>query len=167
MTAPITISSMFDGRSHHGAFRLHLSHRWKWWLRVRAFVCLALLIMGILFVIKFSGGGNKYADFSAVAFILLGSVGFVRPMIWQMFAERRYRMHPAFNSKIQYTFSNTGVNMTGKAGDVDVPWSSFLELVDTSKGLLMYTNKKEYIWIPSSDFNPGEIAQVCQLYHNK
>jgi len=164
MEKSIIIDSMFDGRSHHGAFRYHLRHRWKWWLIARAFVCVALVVIGTIFAIKFSGKGNKLPDFISVAFILLGSVGLIRPMIWQMFAERKFRKHKAYESKIRYEFSNKGVKMSGKAGKADVPWSAFYEVAVTPKGLLIYQTKKEYIWIPSYDFQAGEMSIVRMMY---
>lgn len=164
MEQSISIKSKFDGRSHHGAFRQHLQHRWKWWLLARIFVCVALVVIGTVVAVKYSGQGHKLADFISVAFILMGSVGFIRPMIWQMFAERKLRKHPAYQSVIHYTFSNKGIKMSGKAGKADVPWSSFEEVVITLKGLLIYQDKKEYLWIPSYDFKDMEMAQVKQMF---
>jgi len=164
MEDTISIESMFSGKSHHGAFRQHIRHRWKWWLIARSFVCVALVILGTYIAILYSGKGNKLPDFISVAFILLGSVGIIRPMIWQMFAERKFRKHKAYNSIINYKFSAKGIQMSGQAGKADVPWSSFYEVVETSKGLLIYQNKKEYIWIPSDDFKPGEMKAICTLF---
>ncbi len=158
------INSMFDGRSHHGAFRQHIRHRWKWWLIARSFVCIALVILGTFIAIKYSGKGNKLPDFISVAFILLGSVGLIRPMIWQMFAERKFRKHRAYESKIRYEFSAKGIKMSGKAGKADVPWSTFYEVAKTPKGLLIYQTKKEYIWIPSYDFKAGEMKAICEMF---
>lgn len=156
---------MFDGRSHHGAFRQHIRHRWKWWLIARAIVCITLIITGSYIAIHYSGQGNKLPDFISVAFILLGSISLIRPMIWQMFAERKFRKHKAYESKIRYEFSYKGIKMSGKAGKADVPWSTFYEVTETSKGLLIYQTKKEYIWIPGYDFKPDEMKTICAMYH--
>ena len=164
MEKSIIVESRFDGRSHHGAFRQHIRYRWKWWLLARAFVCLALIVIGAIFTIKYSGQGKKLADFISVAFILLGSVGLIRPMIWQMFAERKYRKHPAYESTIRYEFSSNGIKMSGKAGKADVPWSQFYEVVETAKGLLIYQCKKEYIWIPGYDFQLNQMTEIKELF---
>lgn len=166
MEKPIIIDSIFDGKSHHGAFRQHLHHRWKWWLRARAFVCIALVIIGAFIAVKYSGQGKKLPDFISIAFILLGSVGLIRPMIWQMFAERKFRKHKAYRTKIRYEFSADGIKMSGNAGKADVPWESFYEVVETPKGLLIYQNKKEYLWIPASDFRVGEMNSICSMFES-
>ena len=165
MEKSVTIESMFDGRSHHGAFREHLRYRWKWWLLARSLVCVALVIIGTIFAIKYSGKGNKLPDFISVAFILLGSVGLIRPMIWQMVAERRFRKHKAYDSRIRYEFNPQGIKMSGIAGKADASWSAFYEVVETPKGLLIYQTKKEYIWIPSYDFRVGEMKEICSMFN--
>ncbi len=166
MEHTIKINSKFDGRSHHGAFRQHLKHRWKWWLVARSFVCLALIGIGVFFSLHYYEKGEKLADFVTVAFLLMGSVGFIRPMIWQMFAERKLRKHPAYNTTIQYEFSHDYITMSGKAGDAKVPWKTFTELVPNQLGLLIYQNKKDYIWIPKYDFQGNEMNEVVALFND-
>ncbi len=155
---------MFDGRSHHGSFRQHLWHRWKWWLVARSFVCVALVVIGAYMAIHYSGKGKKFADFISVAFILMGSVGFIRPMIWQMWNERKLRKHPAYGTKICYTFDQEEIIMDGESGKVVVPWCALTEVVETKTGLLLYQNTKDYLWIPGYDFEVGEMGEVVRLH---
>lgn len=164
MEKVIRIESMFDGRSHHGSFKYHLWHRWGGWLIFRRVVCIALVVIGVFFAFHYYGLGNKKADFVTISFILLGSVGYMRPMIWQMLNERKLRKHPAYGSKIDYTFSPKEIIMDGNSGKVHVPWGEFMEVVETEKGLLLYQNKKDYLWIPSYDFEVGEIGDVVKMY---
>jgi len=118
-------------------------------MQIRRFACLAMLIIGAYFAVKTYGSGNKFADFVTISFILIGSIGFVRPMIWQMWSERKLRKHPAFGSKIDYAFNPKEVIIDGSSGTVNVPWSEFYEVVETKNGLLMYQNKKDYLWVPN------------------
>ena len=164
MEENITISSMFDGRSHHGSFREHLWYRWRKLMQIRRFACVAMLIIGAYFAVKTYGSGNKFADFVTISFILIGSIGFVRPMIWQMWSERKLRKHPAFGSKIDYAFNPKEVIIDGSSGTVNVPWSEFYEVVETKNGLLMYQNKKDYLWVPAYDFKSGEMSQVVHFH---
>ncbi|MFT6792803.1 MAG: hypothetical protein ACJAR1_000788 [Rubritalea sp.] len=160
MEQAIKIESMFDGRSHHGSFRQHLWHRWRRWLILRRLVCIAMVVIGGFFAIKTYGKGDKFANFITISFILLGSVGYMRPMIWQMWNERKLRKHPAYETMINYTFNVDEVIMDGSSGKVTVPWSEFCEVVETKKGLLLYQNKKDYLWIPGYDFKDGEMTEI-------
>lgn len=157
---------MFDGRSHHGSFREHLWYRWRVWMLLRRFVCLAMIVIGGFFAVKSYGMGDRRADFITISFILLGSIGYIRPMIWQMWSERKLRKHPAYESEIIYTFNAEEVIMEGSSGKVSVPWDQFYELEQTQKGLLMYQNKKDYLWIPSYDFESDEMTSVVAFYES-
>ena len=163
MEQPITIASMFDGRSHHGSFRAHLWHRWRGWLILRRFVCIAMIVIGGIFAIKTYGRGDQFANFITITFILLGSIGYMRPMIWQMWNERKLRKHPAYGTEIIYTFGPEEIIMDGVSGKVVVPWCALNEVVETKTGLLLYQNKKDYLWIPSYDFKAGEMAKVVNM----
>ncbi len=164
MESPIQVKSKFDGRSHHGSFREHLWHRWRWWLIVRRFVCVGLMAVGAYMAVKTYGRGSRFSDFITISFILLGSVGYMRPMIWQMWNERKLRKHAAYETKIHYTFRSDRVDMDGSSGKVSVPWGEFVEVVETKTGLLLYQNKKDYLWIPGYDFEGGEMAKVVLLH---
>ena len=164
MEENIKISSMFDGRSHHGSFSEHLWYRWRRLMLIRRFACIAMLLIGCYFALKTYGSGNKFADFVTISFILIGSIGFIRPMIWQMWSERKLRKHPAFGSKIEFSFGANEVVMNGSSGSVNVPWSEFYEVVKTKKGLLMYQNKKDYLWIPEYDFKSGEMEEIVSFH---
>lgn len=56
--------------------------------------------------------------------------------------------------------------MDGREGKVEAPWIAFSEVVALPKGLIMYQNKKDYLWIPKSDFKLGEMQQICD-WHKK
>ncbi len=149
---------MFDGRSHHGAFRQHLWYRWKGLLILRAFLCLTTVGMGVFFMIAYQHQ-NK-AQLVASGLIVMGSFAFMRPMIWQMWSERKMRQHPAYGSKITYIFSEEGILMNGKQGKIEAPWVAFSKVVALPKGLILYQNKKDYLWIPEYDFRDKEMKQI-------
>jgi hypothetical protein len=88
-------------------------------------------------------------------------------MIWQMWNERKLRKHPAYGTKIHYTFSAEEVIIEGVSGTVNVPWSEFCEVVETKKGLLLYQNKKDYLWIPRYDFKDDDLAKIVSLYESR
>lgn len=133
---------------------------------LRRFVCLAMIAIGGFFAVKSYGMADKRADFITISFILLGSIGYIRPMIWQMWSERKLRKHPAYGSEITYTFNAEEVIMEGSSGKVNVPWDQFYELEETKKGLLLYQNKKDYLWIPSYDFESDEMTSVVTFYES-
>ena len=85
-------------------------------------------------------------------FITAGSVGFLRPMIWQMWHERNVRKNVAYGTKLNYSFSESGVSVRGSQGKFELPWEELYEMVITKKGVLLYQTKKGYLWIPRKAF---------------
>ena len=123
-----------------------------------------MIVIGGIFAVKTYGRGNKEANFVTISFILLGSMGIMRPMIWQMWSERKLRKHPSYGTKIRYVFDTENIIMNGSSGEVRVSWDVFFEVVETKKGLLLYQNKKDYLWIPSYDFKAGEMTKVVNFH---
>lgn len=94
---------------------------------------------------------------------MVGSLGFMRPMLWQMWHERGLRKHPAYETEVHYEFSDHGIKMSGLAGDADVPWTELYQVKPTKKGLLIYQDKKQYMWLPKSDFQSGQMQEIAKM----
>lgn len=106
--------------------------------------------------------GSKRGMFGGFL-VMVGSVGFIRPMLWQMWHERVLRKHPAYETEVKYTFSPSGITMDGKAGKATMAWADVYQIKVTRKGLLIYQDKKQYLWIPESDFESGQMQEVAAL----
>lgn len=158
----ITINTTFDGKSQHGSFPQHMWHRYKLWVIARSVTCIAAVCLGCYMIEP----GTKLGMFGGVL-VMVGSLGFMRPMLWQMWQERGLRKHPAYDTVVSYTFSEAGVKMSGTAGDADIPWAEFYELKATKKGLLIYQDKKQYLWIAKDAFKANEMQQVVRLFQQK
>ena len=161
MADPITIIIPFDGKSQHGSFTQHMWHRYRWWVILRSLFCVATVFLGAYLIEP----GSKGAVIGSIL-VMAGSLGFMRPMLWQMWQERGLRKHPAYGSKVRYTFSEKGLSMAGKAGEAVVPWSDFYEVKQTKKGLLIYQDKKQYIWIAADAFEVGEMTKAVTLWES-
>ena len=159
MTKEISIVAPFDGQSQHGSFPQHMWHRFRWWVILRSLFCIAGICFGA-FILE---PGTKMGLLGGVL-VTAGSLGFMRPMLWQMWQERGLRKHPAYDTTVHYTFSEVGVKMSGEIGDAEVPWSEFYELVPTKKGLLIYQDKKQYLWIAKSSFKGEQMQEVVSLF---
>lgn len=157
----IRIETNFNGTTQHGSYMQHLMHRWKWWLLARALVCFAAIFIGV-FIYQPDAEGKQ--NLLAAFLITVGCFGFVRPMVWQMWHERQLRKHPGYGGKVVYKFDEEGVDMKGKAGAAMVEWKVFREVVVRKKGLLLYQDKKQYIWIPASAFATGEMQTVAAFF---
>lgn len=158
----ITINTRFDGQTQHGSFTQHMWHRYKIWVLLRSVLCIAAVCLGCYIMEP----GTKWGMFGG-ALVMVGSLGFIRPMLWQMWQERGLRKHPAFETEVSYTFSEAGVKMTGKAGNADIPWSALYELKATKKGLLIYQDKKQYLWIAKAAFRANEMQQVIGIWRQQ
>ena len=106
--------------------------------------------------------GSKRGMFGGFL-VMIGSLGFMRPMLWQMWHERGLRKHPAYETEVEYVFSPTGITMNGQAGEAVVPWSEIFQVKVTRKGLLIYQDKKQYLWIPEADFGEGQMKSIQQM----
>ncbi|MGJ8672071.1 YcxB family protein [Rubritalea sp.] len=158
MAEPITIITAFDGKSQHGSFPQHMWHRYRWWVITRSVLCVVAVCLGAYLMEPGTKGGVIGGGL-----VMVGSLGFMRPMLWQMWQERGLRKHPAYNTKVRYTFSEKGLSMAGSAGEATVTWEELYELKSTKKGLLIYTDKKQYIWIAAAAFGEGQLAKVLGL----
>lgn len=154
----IEITSKFDGPSQHGSFTKHMWCRYRWWVVLRSLLCIAAIFFGATLIEP----GTKVGAFGGFL-MMVGSLGFMRPMLWQMWHERGLRKHPAYETEVHYEFSNDGIKMSGVAGDANVPWSGFHQVRETRKGLLIYQDKKQYLWIPKADFQPGQMQEIAMM----
>lgn len=159
MKDSIKATFQFDGTTQHGAVQQHMMHRWKFWIILRATVCLLAVIGGGYLIV--TRGPHVMAGFLVAG----GAVGFLRPMVWQMWSERGLRKHAAFGKSVTYRFHQHGIEMRGGAGDVELSWSDVYELVPCKRGLLIYMNKRDYLWVPDTAFSSTDdkqqVLQFC------
>lgn len=140
--AKIKISFELSEKNYHGAYSQHIKHRYKWWMRIRLLFCISVILIGAYLISFTSEKGIGYFS------VVFGSFGIMRPMIWQMWHERNVRKNPAFGTIINYTFSKKKLTISGEQGEYSVPLTQIYEFVYARKGLLIYLNKKRYLWIP-------------------
>ena len=134
--------------------------RYRWWVILRSVFCLAGICLGGYLMVM--APGFKRGMFGGFL-VMVSSLGFMRPMLWQMWHERGLRKHPAYETEVRYVFSDSGVKMTGKAGKADVPWVNIFQIKPTCKGLLIYTDKKHFMWIPKTDFKDGQMQEIAAM----
>ena len=157
MKEKVDVSFTFNDTNYHGAYKEHLKHRRKVWIIVRSILCVLMVMFGAYLTIVNSQPleGGVPAFFGPL-FITAGSVGFLRPMIWQMWHERNVRKHSAYGTKLRYVFSENGVKIIGKQGDFQLAWDELYECVLRKKGVLIYPQKKQFLWIPKRSFNSDQ-----------
>jgi hypothetical protein len=160
MDKSITVSFILDDQSYHGAYSAHLRHRYFKWLVIRSFVCVSFVLFGAYFITLTQE--RLLGNF----LVVLGSVGLLRPMIWQMWHERLVRKNPAFKKKLTYTFSEKGLRIAGNKGVFELSWNEIFELVISARGVLIYQTKKSYLWIPKAAFEIGEMEKLTEFTKN-
>lgn len=163
MPTMIEITCKFDGQSLHGSYMEHMKHRWAWWLIIRSIAALAMLGTGVYMMAHGYGGKWKLI---ASGLVVFGALSVVRPMLWQMMQERSLRKLPGYGSTTTYGFDATGVSISGAAGQGQFPWSTFYEVVERKKGILLYQNKQAYLWIPRFAFEKAgvEMTKITRLH---
>ena len=148
---------VFDEKSHLGAFRLHMWHRYRTWLMVRTFLSIALILAGL--VILISRGPHPMS----ILMLMVGTFALLRPLIWKIMHGRNLRQLPGYGQTVVYTFSPDGVEINGEDRQAKVKWSGLFEAVTTEHGIILYHGKKSYTWVPVEAFDsPDDFAQVSE-----
>ena len=141
---------VFDEKSHFGAFRLHMWHRYRTWLMIRTFLSAAILLAGAILIIS-----EGLTPFS-VLMLMVGTFALLRPLIWKIMHARNLRQLPGYGQIVLYTFSPEGIAIHGEDQEGKVKWSGLLETVATKQGLLLYHAKKSYTWVPVEAFDHAD-----------
>ncbi|MDB9741691.1 YcxB family protein [Akkermansiaceae bacterium] len=152
----IKLSYQFNDQNYHGAYKAHMQHRYKRWIYLRSFICICMILLGG-YLMTFT----KERAF-AYMFVTAGSLAFLRPIIWQMWHERIARKNPAWGSKLHFTFNDEGVSLSGNQGSFTFPWADLFEVYLAKKGILIYLNRKKYLWIPYSAAE-GKLEQLSVM----
>ena len=148
---------VFDERSHLGAFRLHMWHRYGTWLMLRSFLSVGLIVTGIIMLM--SQGPHPMF----ILMLMVGTFALLRPLIWKIMHGRNLRRLAGYGEAVLYTFTPESININGEDRQAMVKWSSLFEAVTTKHGLLLYHAKKSYTWVPCEAFDsPEDFDQVCQ-----
>ena len=161
MQDSISAKMVFDERSHLGAFRLHMWHRYRTWLMLRTFLSVGLILAGIIMLI--SQGPHPMS----ILMLMVGTFALLRPLIWKIMHGRNLRKLPGYGQSVLYTFTPESIHIHGEDREATVKWSALLESVPTKQGLLLYHAKKSYTWVPCEAFDsPEDFDQVHQWAKN-
>lgn len=154
-----TVSFILNDKNYHGAYMQHLLHRRRGWMLVRSIACLLCVCLGAYFLTLTSQRPLGYI------FVAGGTLGLLRPMIWQVWHERMVRRNAAYGTRISYVFSKQGVEIKGEQGDFEIAWDKLVDLAITKKGLLLYPNKKSYLWIPKAAFKKLSMHEATACFN--
>lgn len=88
--------------------------------------------------------------------LLFGS----RPLaMWQF--SRAVRRSPSFGSQMTYTFDPQQIVNSGEGHHATFTWKKLYSATVTRDGILLYTNKNLFHWIPATAFtSPSDIATI-------
>lgn len=153
---------VFDERSHLGAFRLHMWHRYRIWLMIRTFISIGLLLAGVILLMSHG------PDPLAVLMLMIGTFALLRPLMWKIMHGRNLRKLPGYGQTVVYTFTSEAIEINGEDRQATVSWSGLFEAVVTKKGLILYHSKKSYTWVPCEAFDsPEDFTQASDWVKEK
>ena len=118
---------------------------------------LALLGVGVFAKVYF------VAAFAAF-FLLLLAMG-PRFDYWSM--RRRWRRHPQFNELLRIEAADSGLTFTTPKSSGSAQWSVYTSAVARPQGVLLYSTKWEYFWLPDKAIAEGSAAEVRDLLRSK
>ena len=100
----------------------------------------------------------------AVFFLLLLAMG-PRFDYWSM--RRRWRRHPQFNELLQIEAGDAGLTFSTPKSSGTAQWSVYTSAVVRPQGVLLYSTKWEYLWLPDKAIAEGSAAEVRELLRAK
>ena len=153
MTDPIKAKLVFDERSHLGAFRLHMWHRYRFWIVLRTVASIGAVVGGIILI-----GIEGLTPFP-ILMMMVGTFALLRPMVWKIMHARNLRRLPGYGQKVCYTFTPEGIKVQGETQQALIEKNKLYEIVNFKQGLMLYHNKKAYTWIPREAFDSDEAYQ--------
>jgi hypothetical protein len=81
---------------------------------------------------------------------------------------RTLRKHPQFNTTLNWTFDEEGLQVENEYGTSNSKWSAYLQTYTVRDGFLLFPQKGAFNWIPHSGFNSREdIALVADILKRK
>jgi|SRR5581483_498721 len=150
----ITARYVWDITALKDGFRLHYktSSMWK-------AVWLASLVIMVI------GGYQSITarDWShGLPLLVFGAVFplIVRPAIFRQF-RRTIRRAPSYGSEMTYTFDPEQITISGEGFHSAFTWKKLYSATVSEKGVLLYTQKVLFYWVPVTAFAiPADIATV-------
>ena len=118
---------------------------------------LALLALGIAAEIYFLIG---FAAF----FLALLAVG-PRFDYWLM--RRRWRRHPQFNELLRVEATDTGLTFSTSKTSGNASWSAYTGAISKPLGVLLYSTKWDYLWLPDDAIVEGTTEELRNLLRSK
>jgi hypothetical protein len=122
-----------------------------------AFGLLALLALGVFAEIYFLIG---FAAF----FLALLAIG-PRFDYWLM--RRRWRRHPQFNESLRVEATDAGLTFATPKTSGTADWSAYTSAVSRPLGVLLYSTKWDYLWLPDSAIVEGTTVELRDLLRSK
>lgn len=161
MANKIKAQLLFNEGSQLGALRIHLWHRYRFWIGLRTSLSAGLIITGIALTV--------YAGLEPLNILMLmvGTFALIRPQVWKIFHARNLRKLPGYGQAVLYTFSDDGIDIHGETRQAKVRWSQLHEILNHKKGIMLYHSPKAYTWIPREAFDcDQDFQQASELTHS-
>ncbi len=152
MTEEITASMTYDAESMAPALRWH-HHRLN---RVSLKVGLAALVLCVLLyagahVVTSQGVLiNRPVIMAAPAFVVV--LIFLTRWLGPVLFARSVRSSPAHGRPLIYRINEQGVKVSVADGRAEYGWHQFLRSLVTPDGVLLYTQKLAFNWLPKTAF---------------
>jgi hypothetical protein len=87
----------------------------------------------------------------------------MRPIAFWQFG-RSVRRSPSFGSEITYTFDPEQITNSGEGHHAIFTWKKLYSATVTNEGILLYTNKNLFHWIPVTAFTSPSDVTTLQGY---
>ena len=119
------------------------------WVRRAMFGAAAAWALWSLFTIGYSS--LPASLLFVIAFMIVWRWGLQR---WRR--ELRFQRDESLRQRVEWIFSDEGVEIEIAAGRTVAKWSLFREIVETPEGVLLYPHEGIFWWIPESCFQDQE-----------
>ena len=125
--------------------------------KVIPWLAVVFIALGICLSLK---SGHSWIEGAPPVFFGLLLLVLWRPVAFWQF-RRAVRRSPSHGSEMTYTFDPEQVTISGEGHHSTFTWKKLYSATVTDEGVLLYTNKNLFHWIPVTAFpSPSDIATV-------
>ena len=148
-------SSKFDIRTMSRGRYWHWRTNPVWWI-IFPSMGIASILFGLYSFPR--AHGRPYPVILIVAGVYFVSRYWIS---WFQFRQA-LKKHPGYNSLLNWTFNEDGVELVSEHAHLKSNWNAYLKTYTVSDGFLLYPQKGIFNWIPRSGFESDQGSRILE-----
>ena len=158
-----SVSLILTAEDYVAANQLHVVNYWRLWRILVAFTLLAaayLVWMAIAYIDGWPAIGIIALNACLAAIVGLGIANYF--LLIPISTRRTYRKQKTLHRPYTYSWSETGLTITGTGGEWHVAWSDYLKWAENAQIFILYQAPRLFNIVPKRALTPEQIADIRQ-----